>query len=217
MCDKPVTKKNLSEEEVRSRFLEHNVHFSHTKLYKDGSESGTGVGCAVIHKDTVYVPKLPDYASVFTAELIAVATALDQVFSSSNSNFVIYCDSRSTLEAIKKFSSFHPLVQKVQEWLFWISCRHKSLHFCWVPSHVGIHENEVSNREAIIAAHSVDITFNRVLPSDLKGPIRSYVLGKWQERWASPLLANYKKYRVLGTTLHLGIPPFILMGGSKSF
>ena len=56
MCDKPVTKKNLSEEEVRSRFLEHDaVHFSQTKLYMDGSKSRNGVGCAVIHEDTAYV------------------------------------------------------------------------------------------------------------------------------------------------------------------
>ena len=85
MCDKLVTRKTQSEEEVRSRFLEHDtVHFSQTKLYTDGSESGNGVGCAVFHEDTAYVSKLPDYASIFTAELTAVATALDQVYTSSD-------------------------------------------------------------------------------------------------------------------------------------
>ena len=195
MCDKPVTK-NLSKEEVRSRFLEHDaVHLRQTKLYMDGSKSGNGVGCAVIHEDTAYISKLPDYASVFTAELTPVATALDQVYNNSDSNFVVYCDLRSTLEAIKKFNSSHPLVQKVQEWLFQISCRHKSVRFCWVPSHVRIHGNELADREAKYAALSADITFDKLPPSDLKGPIRSYVLGKWQERWASPLLANNKKYK----------------------
>ena len=82
----------------------------------------------------------------------------------------------------------------MQEWLFRISCRHKSLRFCWVPSHVGIHGNELADREAKYAALSGDITFDKLPPSDLKGPIRSYVLGKWQEREASPLLANNKKY-----------------------
>ena len=129
-----------------------------------------------------YVSKLPDHASVFTAELTAVATALDQVYDSSDSNFVVYYDSKSTLEAIKMFNSFHPLVQKVQEWLFRISCRHKSVCFFWVPSHVGIHGNELADREAKFAALSADITFDKLPPSDLKGPIRSYVLGEWQER-----------------------------------
>ena len=40
-------------------------------------------------------------------------------------------------------------------------------------------------REAKLAALSADITFDKLSPCDLKGPIRSYVLGKWQERWAS--------------------------------
>ena len=57
-----------------------------------------------------------------------------------------------------------------------------SVHFCRVPSHVGIHGNEVVDREAKLAALSVDITFDKWQASDLKGSIRSYVLGKWQER-----------------------------------
>ena len=56
-------------------------------MYMDGSESSNGVGCA---EDTTYIFKLPDYVSICTAELAAVAFALDH---SSDSNFVIYTDS----------------------------------------------------------------------------------------------------------------------------
>ena len=111
------------------------------------------------------------------------------------------------MEAIKKFNSFHPLVQKVQEWLFRISCRHKSVCFCGVPSHVGIHGNELADREAKYAALSADITFDKLPPSDLKGPIRSYVLCKWQEIWASPLLAN-KKYKSIRSHITLWYSSF---------
>ena len=81
-----------------------------------------------------------------------------------------------------------------------------------------MHGNELADSEAKYAALSADITYDKLLPFDLKGPIRSYVLGKWQERWASPVLAN-KKYKstVLGVTLPLGIPLFILTGGLKLF
>ena len=196
VCDQSVTKKNRSEEEVKSKFLDHDVvHKDHIKLYTDGSKSGSGVGCAVIHEGTAYTAKLPDCASIFTAELTAVVAALDLTFHSSGTKFVIYSDSRSALEAIKKFNSFHPLVQKVQEWLFRISCRRKSVRFCWVPSHVGIHGNEEADREAKTATIDPDCFFDKVPPSDLKRPIRSYVLRKWQERWASPLLANNLKYK----------------------
>ena len=65
--------------------MEHDaVHFTQTKLYTDGSKLGNGVGCAVIHEDTAHVSKLPDYTSMFTAELTAVAPAIDQVYNSSD-------------------------------------------------------------------------------------------------------------------------------------
>ena len=53
----------------------------------------------------------------------------------------------------------------------------------------------LTEKQAKLAALSVDITFDKLPPSDLRAPIGSYVLGKWQERWASPLLANKKKYK----------------------
>ena len=92
-----------------------------------------------------------------------------------------------------KFNSFHPLVQKVQEWLFLIICHCKSIHFCWGLSHVGKHGNEVADGEVKISAQSADITFNIVPPYDLQGTVRSYALSMWLERLASPLLANNKR------------------------
>ena len=91
-------------------------------------------------------PLLKDTGFHFTAKLTSMVAALNLVDKSSDSKFVIYCDSKSVIEAIKKFNSFHPLVQKVQEWLFLISRRHKSVSFCWVPSHVGIQGNEQAER-----------------------------------------------------------------------
>ena len=42
-----------------------------------------------------------------------------------------------------------------------------------------VHGNEVADREAKIATQSTNIVFNKLLPNDLKGLIRSHVLGKW--------------------------------------
>ena len=60
---------------------------------------------------------------------------------------------------------------------------------------MGIHGNEVADRKAKEATVSADVVFSKVPPSDLKRPIRSYILRKWQERWSSPLLANNRKYK----------------------
>lgn len=196
VCEKSFNKKDCTEEEIRGKFLEHDLtHANYTKVYTDGSKSDSGVGCAIIFGDTAYTAKLPDSASIFTAELTAVVSALGLVFQSSDTNFVIYSDSKSTLEAIKIFNSFHPLIQKAQEWLFRIHCVRKSVSFCWVPSHVGIHGNEMADKEAKAASTLSETTFRKVPHTDLKGPIRSYILSKWQEKWNCPLLANNIKYR----------------------
>ena len=66
----------------------------------------------------------------------------------------------------------------------------------------------MADKEAKYAALSADITFDKLPPSDLKGPIRSYVLGKWQERWASPLPANNKKYESIRSHITTWYPSF---------
>ena len=49
--------------------------------------------------------------------------------------------------------------------------------------------------EAKDAACTADIFLLEVPHCDLKGPIRTYILDKWQDRWASPYLANNRKLR----------------------
>ena len=203
------TPKGPSKEEKRAVFYEHNsVHKNEIKLFTDGSKSSNGVGCAVIHESDAYVTKLPDSASVFTAELTAVVGALDLIFHHEGKKFVIYSDSKSALNSLGKYNPFHPLIQKAQEWLFRISCRHKSVSFCWVPSHVGIRGNELADREAKQATIEADNVQRRIPHSDLRRPIRSYILKKWQEKWTSPLLLNNKKYRNIRDTIEPWLSSF---------
>ena len=144
---------------IKSKFIDPDIlRLYHTKLYTDGSESSGGAVCAVIHKDAAYASRLLDYVSICTAKLAVMVTALDLVLNSIvsklgkysdsklaamvtalylvlnsiDSKFVIYSNSRRALEAIKKFSSYIPLVQEVQEWPLQISCWHKSVYFCWI-------------------------------------------------------------------------------------
>ena len=195
ICAKQIKKKDCPEEEIRHKFLEHDiVHRNEKKIYTDGSKSKDGVGCAVVCEGESYVKKLPDFSSIFTAEATAIADALELIQIKKFRSTVIYSDSKSVLDALKKFNPTHPLIQKAQEWLFYHSVRHRKIKFCWIPSHIGIEGNEVADREAKEAI-TCDFLTKKVPHLDMCPAIRTYILRKWQQRWMSPLLYTNRKYR----------------------
>ena len=92
-------------------------------------------------------------------------------------------------------NSFNPILIKIQELLFCLASKAKSVSFCWVPSHVGIYGNEVADKEAKKAVLEKEIGYKKVPYSDMKIVIKQYIRNVWQERWASPSLLNNIKYK----------------------
>ena len=82
-----------------------------------------------------------------------------------------------------------------------MASKFKQVIFCWVPAHVGIDGNEAADSEARNAANLECAQMFGIPHSDMKGPIKSYIFRKWQERWESPLLANNKKYKKVRSTI----------------
>ena len=113
----------------------------------------------VVADDFYDSAKLSSSASIYTAELNAIINAMNMVYHTNQKSFVIYrySDSKSALESLNNYNSSHPLVQKAQEWLFRICCRHKSVSFCLVPAHVGIIGNERADSKAKIACNQREI------------------------------------------------------------
>ena len=198
LCQKTFQKKNTSDTAVKTLFLDHDeIHRNDYKIFTDGSKSNEGVGLAVVTEESCHALRLPHCASVYTAELSAVEKALEIVYNTNKKSFVIYSDSKSVLDSLNTFNPAHPLVQKVQEWLFRISCRRKSVCFCWVPAHVGIRGNEKADKEAKKACSNRNVSIDTVPHFDMKRPIHKYILKKWQDRWSSPSLANNKKLKAI--------------------
>mgnify|MGYP006359885113 CR=1 FL=1 len=96
------------------------------------------MAAAAVVIDKVLVQRLPDHASIFSAEAQSILLALDIISQSSNQDFVILSDSLSCVEAIKNRHLQNPLIVEILELLQQQLRCDRSLTFVWVTSHIGI-------------------------------------------------------------------------------
>ena len=74
--------------EIRDRYRDH------IPVYTDGSRDGNSVACVTVFpSDNVISMRLPDLASVFTAEVWAIIKALEQMKDSIASRYIVFTDS----------------------------------------------------------------------------------------------------------------------------
>ena len=122
---------------------------SYETIFTDGSKDGDTAGSACVTPTDTYKCRLPDNASIFSAEIKAIDLALDHIEQSRSSDFIIFSDSLSVLQSLHNRHIENPLLLDVL-------LKHNELAelnrivFCWLPSHVGIKGNE----KADIAAKS---------------------------------------------------------------
>ena len=203
VCPIEQGKKNRTEGEVRSEFLNHiSKHKNKKAIYTDGSKSAEGVGVAIVTENTTIMRKLSNLCSIFTAEVYAILVAVRFIFSSgeSNNNIVIYSDSLSVLLAIKQLYPNHQLIKEVQDWLALLYTRNRvKVDFCWVPAHVGIVGNERADNAAKEAALSQSVTNIPIQHNDFKEKIHKFCRDEWQDRWSS--LTTNQKLKSIRTTV----------------
>ena len=139
-------------------------------------------------------------ASIYTAELYAVLRALHAIYETDMHSFTVYSDSRSVLHSIASCNDSHPVVCQIHDWLIRLSSRHKTVQFCWVPSHVGILGNEEADQAArSAAAAGADFISLRGLPyRDYYPIIRSVLISGWQRSWDETV---NNKLRAIKTTV----------------
>ena len=59
----------------------------------------------------------------------------------------------------------------------------KHIHFCWVPSHVGIRGNEMADKAAKEGLSKTAPVHYKIPYTDYMPNIKAYVKNLWQERW----------------------------------
>ena len=183
-----------------------NVYSGFIQIYTDGSKIDNRVAAAMIHKQKfVVTARLPDGASIFSAEAHAILLALEFIERHECSRFVIFSDSLSCLQAIHNVKWLNPLILDILEKCHFLSLAGKEVHFCWIPSHVGITGNERADVEAK-AALQLDFSDCKVPHNDFKNMVSSYLNKLWQNQWDESTLNKLQPVkRSIGDTKFKGI------------
>ena len=77
----------------------------HVEIYTDGSKDGIRTAAAVVAPNSVKTIRLPDNASIFTAEIHALDMALDIIRRTRSKEYMVFSDSLSSLQAIRAAKS----------------------------------------------------------------------------------------------------------------
>ena len=97
-------KEDTPPEIYRSSFYELYSHYDgFRRLYTDGSKIDDQVASAAVARNSTKSVRLPDKASIFRAELHAVSLAMDFIRHSKDTRFIVFSDSKSSLEALISF------------------------------------------------------------------------------------------------------------------
>jgi ribonuclease HI len=150
--------------------------------FTDGSKSDNGVTAAAFSSKFFLQIRLPDEASIFTAELYAIRYALDFIASADQSDFILFSDSLSSIQALDSSDFSNPLVVAILEKCHAISERGQQVVLAWCPGHVGIPGNEKVDRLAREAIR-LPVTQVTIPQSDFKAAVDKLVTSRWQRLW----------------------------------
>ena len=129
--------------EIRDRYRDY------IPVYTDGSRDGNYVACATVFpSDTTFFMRLPNSASIFTAEIWAIIKVLEEIKNNYASKFIIFSDSLSCFQALLYMKLEHPLIGTAIGKCVFLNIANKNIILCWVPSHVGIRGNENADSAA---------------------------------------------------------------------
>ena len=155
----------------------------HYAIFTDGSKTDDRVGCAAISTQENNSVALPGKATIYTAELWAIGLALETVRNTDFRKYIIYSDSKSALDAIRKFQPDNHIVSHIIKRIHQLqNDRGKQISFCWIPAHVGVEGNEYADAAAKEAANQAHIDVI-IPPKDYIQSIRKAMFDKWQREW----------------------------------
>ena len=137
-------KKHSIKEKIKQEYLQKKYQYKNENfsiIATDGSKKEGEVGCGILFDTHKYKFKLPNYSSIYTAELYAIYKTITIAKTKSITKILIITDSMSALQGIKNNKQEHFIINKILSTLDETT----NLVLLWVPSHIGIIENEIAD------------------------------------------------------------------------
>jgi ribonuclease HI len=156
------------------------------KIFTDGSKTKYGVGSGIVVKDmeefSRYRCKLPDYCSVYQAEMQALKEAAQFCSGMTDRTIVVHCDSQAALQSLNSSKFGSELADSTASLWQAVSDRCE-VKLVWVRAHVGTEGNEEADR---LAKEGTTYQVEVYLPPSRKhiqGLIGRHYSNKWEIRW----------------------------------
>ncbi|GBM07101.1 hypothetical protein AVEN_177068-1 [Araneus ventricosus] len=154
--------------------------------FTDGSKINSKIDLGFVvfqdHIETeVHQFRIRDECSVFQAELLCIAQAVNWIRTNENlsSNFLICSDSLSSLYALNCITSPNRLIVKTQTNLKFFQGRGVQVFFSFVRGHIGIYGNERADWLAKEATKQIDLVPMSVPKSFYKSTFKEHVISQW--------------------------------------
>ena len=154
-------------------------------VYTDGSKTTDGVAFAIVgfQRSEIFSAesrKIRNEASIFAAELYAILLAVQKSTKLDIYEITIISDSKSSIQAITNTHSKNPIVNLIKEKIHESGKRFK---LCWVPSHIGVHGNELADKLAREGTKKEVSTNIPILKGDIIAHIKASTKIKWRSKW----------------------------------
>ena len=140
-------KDDISPQEIQAIFHEfREKNAEKTFLYTDGSKIENRVGMAVAGEDIEIANRLPDKVSIFTAEAMALLTAVRLCRQNHMYNVIICSDSKSVLQTVSNTADPpNYIIDTIQKS---VHPNVSAISFLWIPGHANIKGNEKADQLA---------------------------------------------------------------------